>query len=112
MGRSSLNRQSVYPWVICAAGTLLIFCSIGLCGNIMPVYYPFLAAEKGFAGRTADYIRVTDREKAIQAAIGRARPGDTIVIAGKGHENYQEICGVKHPFDDRAVVRRLCGGAV
>ena len=48
MGRSSLNRQSVYPWVICAAGTLLIFCSIGLCGNIMPVYYPFLAAEKGF----------------------------------------------------------------
>ncbi len=67
-------------------------------------------AEKGLIGRTADYIRVTDREKAIQAAIGRARPGDTIVIAGKGHENYQEICGVKHPFDDRAVVRRLCGG--
>ena len=66
-------------------------------------------AERGFDGRNADYIRVTDREKAIQAAIGRARPGDTIVIAGKGHENYQEINGVKHPFDDREVVRRLCG---
>ena len=48
MGPASLDRQAVYPWVICAAGTLLIFCSIGLCGNIMPVYYPFLAAEKGF----------------------------------------------------------------
>ncbi|MBQ6923211.1 MAG: UDP-N-acetylmuramoyl-L-alanyl-D-glutamate--2,6-diaminopimelate ligase [Kiritimatiellae bacterium] len=65
-------------------------------------------AERGFDGRKADYIRITDREKAIQAAIGRARPGDTIVIAGKGHENYQEINGVKHPFDDREVVRRLC----
>ena len=69
-------------------------------------------AERGFDGRSADYIRITDREKAIQAALGRARPGDTIVIAGKGHENYQEINGVKYPFDDRAVVRRLCGGNV
>ncbi len=69
-------------------------------------------AERGFNGRNADYIRVTDREKAIQAAIGRARPGDTIVVAGKGHENYQEINGVKYPFDDRAVVRLLCGEAV
>ena len=48
MGPTSLNRQAVYPWVICAAGVMLIFCSIGLCANIMPVYYPFLAAEKGF----------------------------------------------------------------
>ena len=66
-------------------------------------------AERGFDGRRADYIRITDREKAIQSAIGRARPGDTIVVAGKGHENYQEINGVKHPFDDREIVRRLCG---
>ena len=45
---SASSRQAVYPWVICAAGVILIFCSIGLCGNIMPIYYPFLAAEKGF----------------------------------------------------------------
>ena len=48
MSPASIDRQEVYPWVICAAGVLLIFCSIGLCANVMPVYYPFLAEEKGF----------------------------------------------------------------
>ncbi len=65
--------------------------------------------EKGFAGRKAEYLRIADREAAIGAALRLAHPGDTIVIAGKGHENYQEINGVKHPFDDRETVRRLCG---
>jgi len=46
-----------------------------------------------------------DRRKAIYQAIEMARPGDVVVIAGKGHEPYQEIKGVKHPFDDRVVAR-------
>jgi UDP-N-acetylmuramoyl-L-alanyl-D-glutamate--2,6-diaminopimelate ligase len=41
-----------------------------------------------------------DREAAIAATIASAAPGDVVVIAGKGHENYQEIQGVKHPMDD------------
>lgn len=48
MSPASIDRQAVYPWVICVAGTLLIFCSIGLCGNTMSVHFPFLAREKGF----------------------------------------------------------------
>ena len=48
MSPASIDRQAVYPWVICVAGTLLIFCSIGMCGNTMPVHFPFLAREKGF----------------------------------------------------------------
>jgi UDP-N-acetylmuramoyl-L-alanyl-D-glutamate--2,6-diaminopimelate ligase len=36
-----------------------------------------------------------------------ARPGDVVVLAGKGHETYQEIKGVKHPFDEKVVVREL-----
>ena len=47
-----------------------------------------------------------DRAAAIQAAIGGATPGDTVLIAGKGHEAWQETAGVKHPFDDVAVARK------
>ncbi len=66
-------------------------------------------AEKGFAGTGAKYARIADREAAIREALAMALPGDTIVVAGKGHENYQEIGGVKHHFDDRETVRRLAG---
>ena len=45
-------------------------------------------------------LRITDREQAIKAACQLAQPGDIILIAGKGHEAYQEIQGVKYPFDD------------
>ena len=48
MGTNSAHRQAAYPWIICASCTLLIFFSIGMCGNTMPVHYPFLAQEKGF----------------------------------------------------------------
>ena len=44
---------------------------------------------------------VPDRRAAIRAAIAEAQPGDIVLVAGKGHEPYQEIKGVKHPFDDR-----------
>lgn len=47
-----------------------------------------------------------DREKAIQKAIGMARPGDIVLLAGKGHEDYQIVGKVKLPFDDRVVARR------
>lgn len=45
-----------------------------------------------------------DRREAIKLAVQRAQPGDIVLVAGKGHENYQEINGVRHPFDDRAVL--------
>lgn len=48
-----------------------------------------------------------DRRKAIARAIDVAAEGDVVVIAGKGHEPYQEIQGVKHPFDDRQVAREV-----
>ncbi len=49
-------------------------------------------------------LRITDRREAIKVACSLAKPGDIIVIAGKGHETYQEIKGVKHHFDDREVL--------
>jgi len=48
-----------------------------------------------------------DRAAAIRLAITLAQPGDVVLIAGKGHEPYQEIAGVRHPFDDRAVAREV-----
>lgn len=58
-------------------------------------------------GMTGTYRRIADRHEAIKAAIALAQPGDAVLIAGKGHETYQEINGVRHPFDDRKVARRL-----
>ena len=52
-------------------------------------------------------VREPDRRKAIHLALGQAEKGDVVVIAGKGHETTQEIAGVKHPFDDREVVREF-----
>jgi len=52
-------------------------------------------------------ISITDREQAIKTACIMAQPGDIILIAGKGHENYQEIKGIKHPFDDLKIVTNL-----
>jgi UDP-N-acetylmuramoyl-L-alanyl-D-glutamate--2,6-diaminopimelate ligase len=45
-------------------------------------------------------LKLSDRREAIKTACLLAKPGDILLIAGKGHEKYQEIKGVKHPFDD------------
>ncbi|MBN8679663.1 MAG: UDP-N-acetylmuramoyl-L-alanyl-D-glutamate--2,6-diaminopimelate ligase [Chitinophagales bacterium] len=47
---------------------------------------------------------IQDREQAIKTAVRLAGPGDVILVAGKGHEKYQDIQGVKHPFDDKAML--------
>jgi UDP-N-acetylmuramoyl-L-alanyl-D-glutamate--2,6-diaminopimelate ligase len=50
------------------------------------------------------FLRFVDRRAAIEAALGAARRGDTVVLAGKGHETYQVIGTTKHPFDEREIV--------
>ncbi|WPV67389.1 UDP-N-acetylmuramoyl-L-alanyl-D-glutamate--2,6-diaminopimelate ligase [Chitinophaga sp. LS1] len=52
-------------------------------------------------------LSITDRKEAIKTAISLANPEDIILIAGKGHEKYQEIQGVKHPFDDKQVLDEM-----
>ncbi|MFD8211733.1 UDP-N-acetylmuramoyl-L-alanyl-D-glutamate--2,6-diaminopimelate ligase [Streptomyces sp. NPDC059695] len=57
------------------------------------------------AGERGDVLVEPDRAAAIAAAVARAQPGDTVLVAGKGHEQGQEIAGVVRPFDDRQVLR-------
>ncbi len=54
-----------------------------------------------------NYIEICDRKEAIAYAIDNGQAGDIIVLAGKGHEDYQEIKGVKHPMDERVVIREI-----
>jgi UDP-N-acetylmuramoyl-L-alanyl-D-glutamate--2,6-diaminopimelate ligase len=59
------------------------------------------------ADRRAEVHEVAGRREAIAAAVALARPGDTLLVAGKGHETGQEIAGTVHPFDDRDVLRTV-----
>jgi UDP-N-acetylmuramoyl-L-alanyl-D-glutamate--2,6-diaminopimelate ligase len=59
----------------------------------------------GTTGGAAEVLEIGDRRAAIAEALRRARAGDVVLVAGKGHETGQEIAGVLHPFDDRVVAR-------
>ena len=63
------------------------------------------------AGLTREDMRkvvsITDRKEAIRTACMMAQPGDAVLVAGKGHENYQDIKGVKYHFDDKEVIREI-----
>ena len=50
---------------------------------------------------------IPDRHEAIHTALKMARNKDSVVVAGKGHEDYQEIKGIKYPFDDREVLKEF-----
>ena len=53
------------------------------------------------------YIRITDRREAIAYAIHHGEPGDIVILAGKGHEDYQEIKGKKYPMDERVLIQEI-----
>ena len=63
--------------------------------------------EEGIKKTKGKYEVIVDRVEAITKAIEMANKNDIIVLAGKGHETYQEINGVKHPFDERVIVNDI-----
>ncbi len=65
------------------------------------------AVENGVMRSGAPYVSIVNRKEAIAYALSILEPNDVLVIAGKGHETYQEINGVKHHFDDREIVEEL-----
>ncbi len=68
--------------------------------------------EKGLAKTDGKYIVIPDRTDAIRYCIENAKDGDIIVLAGKGHEDYQDKMGVKTHYDEREVIKEIIGGVV
>jgi len=64
----------------------------------------------GMAKTKGEYVEIADRKEAIRYAITNGKPGDIIVLAGKGHEDYQEIKGVKYPMDERDLIADILAG--
>lgn len=63
--------------------------------------------ETGIRKTEGKFVRIPDRKEAIAYAIHHGQPGDVIVLAGKGHEDYQEIEGKKYPMDERVLIREI-----
>ena len=61
----------------------------------------------GISKTDGEYIEIIDRREAIAYAIHNGRPGDIIVLAGKGHEDYQEINGKRYPMDERVIIKEI-----
>ena len=61
----------------------------------------------GVKRKDGEYVMIQDRKEAIRYCILNAKDGDVIVLAGKGHEDYQEINGVKYPMDERVLIREI-----
>ncbi|MCR5083558.1 MAG: UDP-N-acetylmuramoyl-L-alanyl-D-glutamate--2,6-diaminopimelate ligase, partial [Parasporobacterium sp.] len=60
--------------------------------------------EVGMKKTDGEYIIIPDRKEAIKYAIETAKDGDIVLLLGKGHEDYQEIEGVRYPFDERDII--------
>ena len=69
-----------------------------------------LEIEKGMLFSSRNYVLIQDRSHAIKYALENAEKDDVILIAGKGSEKYQEILGIKHPYNDKDTVMELIGG--
>ena len=61
----------------------------------------------GMAKTDGKFVEIPDRKEAIAYAIHHGEPGDIIVLAGKGHEDYQEIKGKKYPMDERVLIQEI-----
>lgn len=59
------------------------------------------------ANHKRKYVSIADRKEAIKTACSIAEDGDIILVAGKGHEKYQEVSGLKYPFDDKVVLQEM-----
>lgn len=64
--------------------------------------------EIGIQKTQGKYVKICDRREAIRYVIEHGEPGDVIVLAGKGHEDYQEINGTKYPMDERDIIAEIC----
>jgi UDP-N-acetylmuramoyl-L-alanyl-D-glutamate--2,6-diaminopimelate ligase len=102
-GNRDAAKRPVMGMAACEHSTKAIFTSDNPRFEHPEVILTQMEAELS-ASQQRKALRIADRREAIRTACMLARPGDIVLVAGKGHETYQEIEGVKHPFDDRQVL--------
>lgn len=73
----------------------------------MAIIKDILVGAKRGSGK---YVTIPDRKEAIKYCIDNAQKGDVIILAGKGHEDYQEIKGIKYPMDERDLIADILAG--
>ena len=61
----------------------------------------------GIRDTNGEFVEIADRKEAIKYAMNIAEDGDIVLLAGKGHEDYQEIKGIKYPMDERDLIRDI-----
>ena len=93
--------------LVCCAGLGSHIDDLGLIASVN--YFGAIEIVDGMKG--AAFAEIADRREAIHHALELARPGDLVLIAGKGHETYQEIGAERIPFEDRQVVMEWAGEA-
>ena len=64
--------------------------------------------ERGYRRFSQQYVVVPERERAIRYALDFLGEGDILIVAGKGGEDTQEIMGIKYPFNDNAIIKKIC----
>jgi UDP-N-acetylmuramoyl-L-alanyl-D-glutamate--2,6-diaminopimelate ligase len=99
-GDRDKTKRPVMGQVACELSDRAIFTSDNPRSEDPEAILRDMEAELNTAARRK-FLSIADRRQAIKTAFSMAKPGDIILVAGKGHENYQEIKGVKHHFDDR-----------
>ncbi|WP_290795626.1 UDP-N-acetylmuramoyl-L-alanyl-D-glutamate--2,6-diaminopimelate ligase [Flavihumibacter sp. UBA7668] len=109
-GDRDKTKRPVMGQVACELSDRAIFTSDNPRSEDPEAILRDMEAELNTAARRK-FLSIADRRQAIKTAFSMAKPGDIILVAGKGHENYQEIKGVKHHFDDKEemenVIREL-----
>ena len=105
-GDRDTTKRPVMGEVACELSDRVIFTSDNPRGEDPLEILKEMEANLNSAARRK-FISIADRKEAIRTAVSFAKPDDIILIAGKGHEKYQEIKGKKYPFDDKAVLHEM-----
>lgn len=107
-GDRDKTKRPIMGEVACEHSDRVIFTSDNPRSEDPQVILQDMEATLGSAARRKS-LSIVDRKQAIKTAVSLAKPEDIVLIAGKGHEKYQEINGVKHHFDDKEVLKELFG---
>jgi UDP-N-acetylmuramoyl-L-alanyl-D-glutamate--2,6-diaminopimelate ligase len=105
-GDRDKTKRPIMGVVACKLSDQVVFTSDNPRSEDAGTILKDMEAELNTAARRK-FISIIDRREAIKTAVSLSHPADIVLVAGKGHEKYQEIKGIKRPFDDKAVLREV-----